>query len=150
MHLHPTTHILLGAFCIIQGLATILLDLNRTHATHPRWLGHARFHVVWQTATVAALAILEVALLLLPRQLESERFDLAAILACTPMLGFFAALITRRIYGGTLYDPGGIPPVLINIRQHQIQVDMNLVAEIAGILCLSLIVCLHQFAIARR
>src|SRR5690349_7538029 len=138
MHLHPTTHILLGAFCIIQGLATILLDLNRTHATHPRWLGHARFHVVWQPATVAALAILEVALLLLPGQLESERFNLAAILACTPMLVFFAALITRRIYGGTLYDPGGIPPVLINIRQHQIQVDMNLVAEIAGILCLSL------------
>src|SRR3569623_1318058 len=100
---HSVARALLGMFCIIQGLATILLDLNRTHATHPRWLGHARFHVVWQTATVAALAILEVALLLLPRQLESERFNLVAILACTPKLGFFAALITRRIYGRTCH-----------------------------------------------
>ena len=150
MRLHSITHILLGIFCIIQGLATVLLDLNRTHATHPQWLGHARFHVVWQTATVATLAIFEAVLLWLPGQLESERFYLAALLACAPMIGFFTALVTRRLYRGTLSDPGGIPPVRIKLRGRRLQVDMNLVAEVAGITCLTIIVWLHHLAVAQR
>src|SRR5690349_1715763 len=149
MHLHPITHILLGAFCIIQGLATILLDLNRTHATHPQWLGHARFHVAGQTATVAALASLDDPLLWLSGPLDSERFNLAALLACAPIIGFFTALITRLLYGGTLSDPGGIPPVRFSLHDRQVRVDMNLVAEVAGIIFLLVIAWSHHFAIMR-
>jgi hypothetical protein len=145
MDLRLSARVLLGAFCIIQGLATIVLDLNRTHAAHPQWLGHARFHVVWQTATVAALAILEVMLLSFQGPLESERFYLVAILACTPMVGFFAALVTRHAYGGTLSDPGGIPPVRLKVGGRLLLIDMNLVAEVAGIITVSSIAAVYHF-----
>jgi len=146
MDLQSTARFLLAIFCGVQGLATIILDLNRTHAAHPQWLGHARFHVVWQTATVATLAALEVGLLAFPGPLMSERFYLVALLAYAPMIGFFAALVTRHLYGGTLSDPGGIPPVRFKLGGREMKVDMNLVAEIAGIITVAVIAALFHFA----
>lgn len=145
MNLQSTARILLGTFCLIQGLATVVLDLNRTHAAHPHWLGHARFHVVWQTVTAAVLAVIEACLLWYPGPLVSERFYLAAILACAPMAGFFGALASRRIYGGTLSDPGGIPPLRFKLGDREMRVDMNLVAEIAGVITVAGIIALYRF-----
>ena len=135
--------ILLAIFCLVQGIATVVLDLNRTHAAHPRWLGHARFHVVWQAVTAAVLAIIEACLIWMPGPYASERFYLVAVLACAPMIGFFAALMSRRIYGGTLSDPGGIPPVRVNVGGRDFQVDMNLVAEVAGVITVAGLVALY-------
>jgi len=137
MDLHFVARVLLAIFCVVQGAATIVLDLNRTHAAHPQWLGHARFHVVWQTATVSTLAVFEVALLSLRGALESERFYLTALLASLPAIGFFVALMTRHFYGGTLSDPGGIPPVRFNFLRWQVSLDLNLAAEVAGVLTLA-------------
>ena len=137
--------ILLAIFCLVQGIATVVLDLNRTHAAHPRWLGHARFHVVWQAVTAAVLAIIEACLIWMPGPYASERFYLVAVLACAPMIGFFAALMSRRIYGGTLSDPGGIPPVRVKFSGREMQVDMNMVAEIAGATTVVILVGLYHF-----
>jgi hypothetical protein len=145
MNLQSTARILLGIFCLIQGLATVILDLNRTHAAHPQWLGHARFHVVWQTVTAMVLAIVEVWLVWSRGPLISERFYVTAILASAPMAGFFGALVSRHVYGGTLSDPGGIPPVHIKLRGREMQVDMNLVAEIAGVITVAGLVGLYRF-----
>src|SRR4051812_44742307 len=145
MDLQSTARILLGIFCLIQGLATVILDLNRTHAAHPQWLGHARFHVVWQTVTAVVLAIVEVWLVWSRGPLVSERFYVTAILASAPMAGFFGALVSRHVYGGTLSDPGGIPPVRINLRGREMQVDMNLAASIAGVITVAVIVGLYHF-----
>ena len=146
MDLQLTARVLLAVFCVVQGIATVVLDLNRTHAAHPQWLGHARFHVVWQTATTAVLAIVEVGLLWFSGSSVAERFYLAALLACAPMIGFFTALAARRIYGGTLSDPGGIPPVRMRVHGAEVQVDMNLVAEIAGTITVAGIVGMYYFA----
>jgi hypothetical protein len=145
MNLQSIARILLGIFCLVQGLATVVLDLNRTHAAHPRWLGHARFHVVWQTVTAAVLAIIEACLLWCPGPLLSERFYLTATVASAPMAGFFGALASRHVYGGTLSDPGGIPPLQFRIGGREVQVDMNLVAEISGVITVAGIVALYRF-----
>jgi hypothetical protein len=149
MDLQSTARILLGIFCLIQGLATVILDLNRTHAAHPQWLGHARFHVVWQTITAVVLAIVEVWLVWSRGPLVSERFYVTAILASAPMAGFFGALVSRHVYGGTLSDPGGIPPVRIKLRGREMQLDMNLAAEIAGVITVAAIVGLYRFGVRR-
>ena len=135
---------LLAAFCLLQGLATVVIDLNRTHATNPAWPGHARFHLVWQTAAFAWLAVLEVPLVLVAGSLQEQRFYLAAILAGIPMLGFFSAFIARSIYKGTLSDPNGMPSLKINFQGATHRIDLNLVAEICGILTLAAIVALYR------
>ena len=104
-----------------QGLGPLLIDLNRTHATHPRWLGHARFHVVWQAFTLFLLNALAVALPWIPCPVAEARFYLAALLTAIPLAGFAIALLSRRLYAGTLHDPDGIAPV----RMGRFLVDMN-------------------------
>ena len=127
---------LLAAYCALQGAATIALDLNRTHAANPLWLHHARFHVVWQAATTAALAGVELALLFMGRPVSAARFYLVLALAALPVFGFFAALATSRIYSGTLSDPNGIPPLMIHRGSIVYRIDMNLVAEIGAVVAL--------------
>ena len=127
---------LLGLFCVFQAAATLLLDLNRTHAANPLWLHHARFHVVWQSASTAALGAVELLLLFGLGPLTPMRFYLVLVLAAVPVFGFFIALITRGIYGGTLSDPNGIKPLIIQRGQRTYRIDLNLVAEIAAVLTL--------------
>jgi len=137
-------HDLLAALCILQGSATMAIDLNRTHATNPLWPGHARFHLVWQTAAFAWLAVLEVVLLFSAGPFQEQCFFLAAILAGIPMLGFFCALIGRGIYRGTLSDPNGMQPVTIKVRGSDLRIDLNLVAEIVGLSALAAIVAIYR------
>jgi hypothetical protein len=108
-----TARDLLAGLCFVQGLATLVIDLNRTHATNPDWPGHARFHLVWQAATYAWLALLEIVLVLAEGPFQEQRLYLAAILAGAPMFGFFAALIWRGNYRGTLSDLNGMQPVYL-------------------------------------
>lgn len=131
---------LLALFCALQGAGTLALDLNRTHAAHPQWIGHARFHLVWQATTTALLAVIEVILLLSAGPLPIERFYLAALLASLPVAGFFIALATRRIYAGMLHDPKGIPPLIVSRRGSKISIDLNLVVEVIAALLLSVLV----------
>jgi hypothetical protein len=64
--------------CTIQGLATLAIDFNRTHATNPAWTGHARFHVVWQTVSVALLSVLEIVLVWMRGPGQRDNFLLGA------------------------------------------------------------------------
>lgn len=135
---------LLAGLCGLQGLGTLAVDLNRTHATNPEWPGHARFHLVWQAAAFAWLALLEVMLILAGGPFQEQRFYLAAILAGLPMIGFFTALIGRSIYRGTLSDPNGIPPVNLAIMNSHLRVDLSLVAETGVAFVLAAIVALYR------
>ncbi|UWZ85679.1 hypothetical protein [Occallatibacter riparius] len=132
---------LLGIFCAMQGAGTIAVDMNRTHAANPLWLHHARFHVVWQAATTVGLAIIELALLFGSGPITPLHFYLALALSALPAFGFFVALVTRGIYGGALSDPNGIRPLMIG---RTLQIDLNLVAEIAVLIVLGAIVLLFR------
>jgi hypothetical protein len=137
---------MLAALSVLQGLATVAIDLNRTHATHPGWPGHARFHVVWQTATTALLAVAAAALVLCSGPFAAERFYLTAMLTAIPMAGFFAALAARGLYKGTLSDVNGMPTLKIRLGSSIYQIDLNLVAEIGGVVALTAIVVLYRSA----
>ncbi len=136
--------ILLAIFCGMQGAGTIAIDMNRTHATHPGWLGHARFHVVWQTASVTVFSLIEIGLILIRGPHLAFRFYLAAAFAAVPILAFFVALFARNLYGGTLSDPQGMPPLSLRIGGKALQVDMNIVAEILGLLSLGVVVAIYR------
>jgi hypothetical protein len=101
---------------LAQGIATVAIDLNRTHATNPNWPGHARFHLVWQVVSSALLCALAVGLIWLRGPTTEYNFYLAAILTCIPLIGFMTAFVSRKMYSGALSDPNGIQPVPLAIR----------------------------------
>ena len=123
---------MLTALAAGQGLTPLFIDLNRTHATNPLWPGHARFHVVWQTFQFTLASFVEIALIWIPGPEPTPRFYLAAILTSSPMLAFFVATFSRKIYGGTLHDPNGIKPVPVRIRGKVHEIDMNAAVVTVG------------------
>ena len=135
---------LLTGLCGIQGLATLAIDLHRTHATNPRWPGHARFHVVWQSMNMAILSALEIGLIWWHGPQATQRFYLATILASVSCFGFLLALLGRHLYAGTLSDLNGIPPARIAIAGRTRSIDLNLAAIFAALLILAAIVELYS------
>ena len=115
-----------------QGITPLFIDLNRTHATNPLWPGHARFHTVWHTFALFFTGIVGVALIWWPLPGSRGLFYLAALLTALPMLAFFVAMFSRKVYGGTLHDPNGIQPVRIRIGGKVREFDMNGVLVIVG------------------
>lgn len=146
MNLQWIARALLALLCGLQGAATAAIDLGRTHATHPKWPGHARFHIVWQTANVVLLSLIEIALILARGPWATQRFYLATILVGGSMLSFFIALFSKNLYGGTLSDPQGMPPWTIQMRGTQYRIDLNVLAEILGMICLAAIIAIFRFA----
>ncbi len=132
---------MLTALAASQGIAPIAIDLNRTHATHPLWPGHARFHLVAQVVAGVVTSVAEIALLWWPGPWHRERFILAAGLSGAPLLGYVIAMLARRMYGGTLSDPQGIPPARIYLGGGVIEFESNIVviAVAAAWLCVAVL-----------
>jgi hypothetical protein len=126
----------LSVLCAVQGISTVVIDFNRTHATNPSWPGHARFHVVWQSIAVFLLSAVELLLLWIPTPFATQCFYLASLLAAISPLGFLAAFASRKVYGGTLSDPNGIPPVHLKLFGTVRAIDLNLAAVLAALVSL--------------
>jgi hypothetical protein len=101
--------------------------------------------VVWQAIGTAVLSLLEIALLLVPGHDPDGQFYLAAALASIPMLGFFGAFATRKLFGSALSDPNGIPPVRIVVSGSEKWIDLNLVAEVVAFTLLLAIIALFRY-----
>jgi hypothetical protein len=92
------------------AFATVIADFNKTHATNPKWSGHARFHVVWQICSYVGFGLLALALIWWPGPLGVERLYLVSIMGGIVYLAFFAAVFAMPIYGGAAYDDNGYRP----------------------------------------
>ncbi len=134
----------LSTLCGIQGIATIVLDLDRTHASNPEWARHARFHIVWQTLTITLLSMVELGLIWSGFVGQTSGFYLALLLAALSPIAFLVSLATRKLFGAALSDPNGIPPVRISFGKGEILVDMNIIAVAAVLAAMGAINLLYQ------
>jgi hypothetical protein len=125
-------------------MATVAIDMNRTHATNSLWPGHARFHVVWQGSTVVLLSIADLVLIWVSGPYSTGSFYFAALLAAISPIGFLTAFLSRRLFAGTLSDPNGIPPVRVSLFGTTRSIDMNLAAVIAALLALIAILGIYR------
>ena len=103
-----------------------LADFNKTHATNPLWTPHARFHVVWQVSSYLGLGAIALALIWWPGPLAIERLWLVSGVAVAIYGGFYAALFSMKLYGGTNYDENGYLPVYKTILGKRIGFDANI------------------------
>jgi hypothetical protein len=110
------------------AFGTILADFNATHATNPKWTGHARFHVVWQITSYIGFGLLALALIWWPGQLAVERLWLVAIMGAIVYTAFFIALATMPIYGGRAYDDNGYQPFAAPVPLFAKAWDANITA----------------------
>ena len=92
------------------AVATVIADFNKTHATNPKWTGHARFHVVWQISSYVGFGLLALALIWWPGPLALERLTLVALMSAIVYGAFFVAVFAMPVYGGKAYDGNGYKP----------------------------------------
>jgi hypothetical protein len=142
----PATRILLTIVATVQGIATVAIDLNRTHATNPIWPGHSRFHVVWQSLNQPLFAAIAVSLIWWHGPHSAERFYLACLLTAVPCLGFVLAQAFRGAYQGTLSDPNGIPPLRFQLLGRIVQVDGNAAAVYVALMVLTALAVIFHHA----
>ena len=89
---------------------TVFADFNNTHASNPKWTGHARFHVVWQILSYVGFGLLALALIWWPGPEARARLYLVALMAAIVYGAFFVAVATMPVYGGKAYDDNGYRP----------------------------------------
>lgn len=115
-----------------------LVDLGATHATNPSWTGHARYHVVWQVASLVIMALLGLYLTWTATG-PGIRLWIPAALCVAAYGGFWAALLTRSKYRGVLQDEvNGVPEVGFKVLGWKASIDAN-VSQFAPLTLIALI-----------
>jgi hypothetical protein len=100
-------------------------DSNSTHATNPGWDTHARFHVVWQVSSYVYLAALALCLIWTAGT-DTWPLWIAAIIAAGAYGGFWTAVASRPVYGGTLVSlVNPVPPFIWSIGGRTYATDAN-------------------------
>jgi hypothetical protein len=120
--------ILLTLTVLGYALVTIKADFNKTHATNPKWTPHARFHVVWQILSYSGVGLIALYLIWTDGPNPIERLYLAAAVSAAIYGAFFAAVLTRPLFGGALYDDNGYRPFQPPMGPKTWRWDVNLTA----------------------
>ena len=123
------SRILITVVTFLYGIAPLFADLNMTHVLHPEWTPHSRFHMVWLLGTNTSIAVLALWLLWSRAQLV-----LSAVLGLCVMTGFWFAVATRGLYGGTLADVGGIETRILGVEGNSFLFGLIVVMLFAALL----------------
>ncbi|MBJ9999701.1 hypothetical protein IBT47_17485 [Erwinia sp. S43] len=134
-----TLQVLLTICTLGYSVIPSIFDSNETHMTNPKWVPHARFHVVWQVCSYIGFAL--VALWAIWGADFEGHLWLAAAMSASAYGGFFTAVFARRGYGGGTYDSNGVlpwrPPVLG--RWFEFEVNITLFSSTVIILAMAVI-----------
>ena len=114
---------------LIYGFIPPIADFNQTHVFNPLWTAHAKFHVVWQVIITFALSVLGLYLLWVKKEENEFSINISFLLGMIVLGGFITNSLVTHLYGGSLSDPNGVPPIFNNL-------DANLFTFSVGIVCL--------------
>ena len=132
--IHLSGKILLTLATDMYTFVPPIVDLNKTHATNPLWVSHARFHVVWQTMIMLGIGLLSIYLLWFSEIDGVFSVDLAFILGLIVLGSFVINVGAKKLYAGTLSDPNGVPPIFKNVDANLFFFSLALLILIAGYL----------------
>lgn len=78
-------------------------DSDETHLFNPEWVGHARFHLVWQLGMMLFGGVVTMLLIWLPDPLRPIHLYLASALLASNLFGFWAAVVLVKWYKGIIW-----------------------------------------------
>lgn len=120
--------VLITLATLVYGFVPLVVDLSDTHVFHPDWTPHARLHMVWLLGTGASLALLSLYLLWVRNQLV-----LSAMLGLCVMAGFWLAVLSRGLYGGSLTEAGGVEMTTLGVEGNSFAFSVVLALLVAGL-----------------
>ena len=83
-----------------------LRDSNKSHLFNPEWVGHARFHLMWQLGFMFFSGVATLALIWLPDPLRPIHLYIAAGWLGGNLFGFWLAAGLVKWYRGLIFVPG--------------------------------------------
>jgi hypothetical protein len=127
----------------LEFFGPILRDFNASHAWNPDWDPHARYHLVWQLATMGMSGTANLWLIWFRKPLSTANLWLSVIWQLTTIGGFWVALLLVPTYGGRVTMP--------NIHMYIFGIDENVVAfTVLGVLLLVAIAMLARLPRVER
>ncbi len=97
---------------LMYGVIPPIVDLTETHVFHPDWTPHARMHMVWLLGTNTAIAMAALYFLWLHGPSRALGVRISGVLGLCVYGGFMLSASTSALYGGSMSDKGGVPPVM--------------------------------------
>lgn len=105
----------------------IFRDFNASHAWNPDWDPHARFHLVWQLATMGMSGIANLWLIWFREPFDVRNLWLSVYWQVTTIGGFWVSCLLLSVYGGRVTMP--------NIHMYIFGIDENVVVfTVLGVL----------------
>jgi hypothetical protein len=104
--------VLMTVATLIYGVVPLFVDLTETHVFHPDWTPHSRMHMVWLLGTNTSLAAVALFFLWLYKNDRAFGIRMGGVLGLCVYGGFMLSAATISLYGGSLSDKGGVPPIM--------------------------------------
>ncbi len=127
----------LGAF---EFFGPMLRDTNASHLVHPDWVGHARFHIMWNIVLWGALGVYS--LYLIWGRAVTHPGDLyrALLLQALNALAFWGAVVLGPLYSADVFDAS------IHVGFMNVNENILVFTIMSLLLCLNFV--LLRFAVA--
>ena len=113
---------------VAGGVLPLFADISVYHLLNPDWDSHARVHEAWRLSTNFCIFSLGMYLLW-----AKQKEMLAAILSLCIHFGFFIALITMPLYGGTSVGEGITEPVSFGLPLNVLLFTSMLIIQLTAI-----------------
>ncbi len=96
---------ILLSICAFEFFGPCIRDSNKSHLFNPDWVGHARFHLMWQLGFMFYSGIATLGLIWLPNPLRPIHLYLAAGWLGGNLFGFWVAVVLVKWYRGLIFVP---------------------------------------------
>jgi hypothetical protein len=97
---------------LMYGIVPPFVDLTETHVFHPDWTPHSRMHMVWLLGTNTAIAMVALYFLWAKEFRFTLGVRITGVLGLCVYGGFMLGAFTAPLYGGSLSDVNGVPPIM--------------------------------------
>ena len=95
------------------GIIPFLVDVSPSHIFNPAWPAHARLHGIWLLVSGGLFSLVALYLIWFRRERRRSAVAMAGVLLGGILAGFFTAVTTVSLYGGSIgvdrADAQGLP-----------------------------------------